>query len=185
MKKLLMALTLTMALATGAPSAFADCGCPVPKDDCGCKPKCETPCNTPTCEECAERAKDFCNCRDQKREEIYCRLNLDSCQREQAMDIEDKYDSDLDCIKDKIKDDHKCLCNELNSACLDKTAVRSAEKNLRQDKRDLKAKLKCMDKDFKAILKCDQKAEYRKIKRELKYKARHAMKFCCKPCCNK
>lgn len=83
MKKLLMAFTLTMALASG--TAFAGCGCDVPKDYCGCnaKPKCEKQCDKPTCEECAQRAKDcFSNCRDQKREELYCRLNLDSCQRD-------------------------------------------------------------------------------------------------------
>ena len=131
MKKLLMALSLTMALATGGAVMASDCGCPAPKDDCGCQPKCEKPCNKPTCEECAENAKCYSDFRDQKREEIYCRLNLDTCQREQAMEIEDKYDGDLDCIQDKIKADHKCLCNTLKASCLDKSAVRDAEKTLK------------------------------------------------------
>lgn len=191
MKKLLMAMTLTMALATG--SAYAGCGCDTPKTDCGCnsKPKCESPCkksceDKPTCEECGERAKNcFSDCKDQKREELYCRLNLDSCQRDQAMEIEDRYDSDLDCIGDKIKADHKCLCKSLSASCLDKSDVRDKERVLKDDFKDLKSTLKCMDKDFKAILKCDQKSEYRKIKREMKYRAKHSRKYCCKPCCNK
>ena len=184
MKKLLMALTLTMALVTS--SAYADCGCPVQKDDCGCakKPRCEKQCNKPGCAECAERAKEcFSNCRDQKREELYCRLNLDTCQREQAMEIEDKYESDLECIHDKIKADHKCLCETLGESCLDKNAVKDREKVLKEDFKDLKAKLKSMDKDFKSILKCEQKSEYRKIKREMKYRVKHARKYCCRPKC--
>ena len=191
MKKLLMALGLTMALATG--TAYADCGCAVPKDDCNChkKPKCEKPCKPqcdekPACEECAQRARNcFSDCRDQKREELYCRLNLDSCQRDAAMNIEQKYDSDMDCIWDKIKADHKCLCKTINADCLDKSAVREQERILKNDFKDLKATLKCMDKEFKSILKCEQKSEYRKIKREMKYRAKHSKKYCCKPCCKK
>lgn len=183
MKKLLTALVLTMTLTAG--SAFAD-GCPVQNNDCGCpkKPVCEKQCNKPGCAECAEKAKEcFSNCRDQKREEFYCRLNLDSCQREQAMEIEDKYDSDLECLHDKIKVDHRNLSEALGNSCLDKSAVRDRERILKQDFKDLKAKLKCVDKDIKNILKCDQKSEYRKIKREMKYRMKHARKYCCKPQC--
>ncbi len=185
MKKLLMALTLTMALATG--TAYAGCGCPVQKsDDCGCakKPRCEKQCDKPSCAECEQRAKEsFSSCRDQKREELYCRLNLDSCQREQAMEIEDRYESDLEAIHDKIKSDHKCLCEALGDSCLDKDAVKNREKVLKEDFKDLKSKLKCVDKDFKSILKGEQKSEYRKIKREMKYRLKHARKYCCKPKC--
>lgn len=199
MKKLLMALTLTMALATG--SAYAGCGCDVPKNDCGCdrKPKCERPCDKPChkpckkecddrpdCAECADRARScFSDCKDQKREELYCRLNLDTCQRDQANEIEERYESDLDCIGDKIKADHKCLCEALHASCLDKSAVKDREKVLKEDFKDLKAKLKCMDKEFKQILKCDQKSEYRKIKREMKYRVKHSRKYCCKPACKR
>ena len=185
MKKLLLALALTMSLS--AASAFADCGCPVQKDDCGCikKPKCEKQCDKPSCEECAQRAKEcFSDCRDQKREELYCRLNLDSCQRDKAMDIENRYESDLECIHDKIKSDHKCLCKTLGTSCLDKDAVKNNERVLKEDFKELKSKLKCMDKEFKSILKCEQKSEYRKIKREMKYRLKHARKYCCKPKCN-
>ena len=115
MKKLLMALTLTMALSMGAQTAMAGCGCSIPKNDCA-KPTCEKQCEKPTCEECGELAKKcYSNCRDQKREEVYCKLNLDSCQRDKAMEIENKYDDDLDCIEDKIKADHKCLCEKINA----------------------------------------------------------------------
>ena len=185
MKKILTVLTLTMALAAG--TAYADCGCPVKKDDCGCakQPKCETKCDKPSCEDCAQRAKGcYSDCRDQKREELYCRLNLDSCQRDQALNIEEKYESDLECIYDKIKSDHKCLCEALGASCLDKSLVKDRERILREDMKDLKSKLKEIDKDMKSILKCDQKSEYRKIKREMKYRVKHARKYCCKPKCN-
>ena len=185
MKKLLLALALTMSLS--ATSAFADCGCPVKNDDCGCvkKPKCEKQCDKPDCAECAKMAKEsFSDCRDQKREELYCRLNLDSCQRDQAMDIENKYENDLECIHDKIKSDHKCLCKTLGQSCLDKDAVKNNERVLKEDFKELKSKLKCMDKEFKSILRCEQKSEYRKIKREMKYRLKHAKKYCCKPKCN-
>ena len=181
MKKLLTALTLTMLFAVG--TAYADCGCGVPqKEDCS-KPKCEKQCDKPSCEECAKRAECFSDCRDKKREELYCRLNLDSCQREQAMNIEEKYDSDLECIFDKIKSDHKCLCEALGESCLDKSLVKDKERILKEDMKELKSKLKEMDKDMKAILKCEQKSEYRKIKREMKFRVKHARKYCCKPKC--
>lgn len=183
MKKLLMSVVLALSIVSSA--TYADCGCPVKRDDCGCpKTNCEKQCDKPTCAECAERAKEsYSNCRDQKREELYCRLNLDSCQRDQAMDIENKYESDLECIHDKIKSDHRCLCETLGESCLDKNAIKDRERLLKEDLKDLKSKLKCMDKEFKLILKCEQKSEYRKIKREMKYRLKHARKYCCKPKC--
>ena len=183
MKKLLLALSLTMAFSFGTQAVMAECGtCSVPKNDCTKPtPTCEKSCEKPSCQDCGDLAKmKYSNCKDKMREEIYCRLNLDSCQRAQAMEIENRYDDDLDCIEDKMKSDHKCLCDKINASCLDKTAVRDAERTLRQDIKDFKSKLKEMDKDFKEILKCDQKSDYRKIKRELKYKAKHSMKYCCK-----
>ena len=44
----------------------------------------------------------------------------------------------------------------------------------------MKDKLKMVDKDFKEILTKEQKSEYRKIKKELKFRAKHSMKYCCK-----
>ncbi len=179
MKKLLMALTVTTALAFGS-QAFADCGCgcDFPKDECGCK--------KPACERCGDRTVDSCcDYKNKSKEEMYCRLNLDSCQRQQADEIDKRYESDIDCIKDKIKDDHKALCDKLHASCLDKSAVRNQERILKDDFKDLKSKLKEIDKDFKAILKCDQKKEYRVIKREMKYRAKHSMKYCCKPSCKR
>lgn len=176
MRNLLTAVTLSAALAIGT-QVFADCGCQTPKNDCTSKP---------SCEECADRVANSClDYKDKCKEEFYCRLNLDSCQRQQAEEIQDRYESDIDCIKDKIKDDHKCLCDKLHASCLDKSAVREQESLLRSDFRDLKSKLGCVDKEMKSILKREQKSEYRKLKREMRYRAKHSMKYCCKPCCKK
>lgn len=174
MKKLLLAMTVSFAMLAGTQAVMADCGCP------------QTPsCNKPSCEDCAEKVRRcYSDCRDQKREEIYCRLNLDSCQRDKAMAIEDRYDDDLECLGDKIKNDHDCLCDKLHASCLDKTAVKNQEKVLKKDLKDMKSKLKMVDKDFNEILNKEQKSEYRKIKRELKFRAKHSMKYCCK-CKNK
>ena len=155
MKKLLLAMTVSFAMLAGTQAVMADCGCPQPQS-----------CNKPSCEDCADKARRcYSDCKDQKREEIYCRLNLDSCQRDKAMAIEDRYDDDLECLGDKIKNDHECLCDKLNDSCLDKKAVKNQEKILKNDLKDMKDKLKMVDKDFKEILTKEQKSEYRKIKK--------------------
>ena len=61
-----------------------------------------------------------------------------------------------------------------------KKAVKNQEKILKNDLKDMKDKLKMVDKDFKEILTKEQKSEYRKIKKELKFRAKHSMKYCCK-----
>lgn len=185
MKKLLLTLGLITALSIGTQGAFAgDCGCPEPdcgcpkKSDCGCKPKDE--CARPTCETCGEKAQMcFADCFDQKTEEIFCRLNLDDTQRCEADKIKDKFRPEIDCITDRIKEHHNCLCEALNADCLDKKAVRDHEKSLKTDIKDMKKQLKCADKEFKALLSCDQPKEYRKIKRELNYKYKKSVKHCC------
>ena len=175
MKNLFTILALTAALALGN-QAFADCGCNLPKDDC-LKPKCE---------QCSNDFSQICqNCKEKYKNELYCRLSLDDCQNNQAEEIHSRYKGDLDYRRDKIKEDHKCLCDKLHASCLDKSAVKFQERILKDDFKDLKSKMKEMDKDFKSILRCEQKKEYRVIKREMKFRAKHAMKFCCKPKCNK
>ena len=193
MKNLLLVLGLSLLIAFNTSYAFAetyndfdlsktvnnsewlskaeDCGCNTKNDDCNsCK----------RCHEMAERCL-LNNCFEKKREELYCRLNLDTCQRNQAKNIENMYKSAIENEKEAIKSAHKCLCEKIQAPCLDKSAVRSQEKILKQEFKNLKLTMKSVDKEFKQILQGEQKSEYRKIKREMKYRVKKSSKYCCKP----
>jgi len=198
MKKLLLVLGLSCLFSISATSVFAescndsdwvkpmndnewiskapDCGCDTKNDDCN------------SCSRCHEMAEKcpLNNCFEKKREELYCRLNLDTCQRNQAKNIENMYKTALDNERDAIKSAHKCLCEKIQAPCLDKSAIRSQERILKQEFKNLKSTMKSVDKEFKQILQGGQKSEYRKIKREMKYRVKKASKYCCKPCkCSK
>ena len=189
MKKLFLMLGLTSLMSLSATSAFAEC-CPsfepMASSNCGCENKFDD-CNK--CQTCHDQAEaNPCNttCWEKKRDELYCRLNLDTCQKQQAKNIENAYKTAIDNEKDAIKSAHKCLCEKIQASCLDKKDVRSQEKVLKQEFKQLKKTMRCVDKEFKQILKSDQKSEYRKIKREMKYRVKKGAKYCCKPCkCNK
>ncbi|MBR1908655.1 hypothetical protein IJ818_06940 [bacterium] len=194
MKKLLLLLGISSLISLSSTSVFAE-SCqdnswakPMSEsewlskaDDCGCQTN-ENSCNSCSrCHEMVERCP-LSNCFEKKREELYCRLNLDTCQRNQAKNIENAYKPALDNEKDAIKAAHKCLCEKIQAACLDKSAIRSQEKVLKQEFKSLKSTMKSMDKEFKQILQREQKSEYRKIKREMKYRVKKGTKYCCKPC---
>ena len=100
---------------------------------------------------------------------------LDTLDKTNKYAVDINHDGEINCI------DYSCTFKML----WDKSAVRDQERILKDDFRDLKSKLKEIDKDFKAILKCDQKKEYRVIKREMKFRAKHSMKYCCKPSCKR
>jgi len=194
MKKLLLVLGLSSLISLSSTSVFAesyqsDSVCkPVSEsdwlskaDDCSCSNK-DNSCNSCSrCHEMVERCP-LSNCFEKKREELYCRLNLDTCQRNQAKNIENAYKPALDNEKEAIKKAHKCLCEKIQASCLDKSAIRSQEKVLKNEFKALKSTMKSMDKEFKQILQCEQKSEYRKIKREMKYRVKKGAKYCCKPC---
>ena len=194
MKNLLLVLGLTALISLSSTSVFAescydrelnkqlnDSEWISKAEDCGCNKK-EDNCNSCSrCHEIAEKCP-LNNCFEKKREELYCRLNLDTCQRNQAKNIESMYKSALDNERDAIKSSHKCLCEKIQAPCLDKSAIRSQEKVLKQEFKNLKTTMKSVDKEFKQILNGEQKSEYRKIKREMKYRVKKASKYCCKPC---
>lgn len=198
MKNLLFVLGLSLIFSLSSTSAFAECSQNsdwtkpfsdtewVSKaDDCGCKTMDDDCKSCARCHEMAERCP-LANCFEKKREELYCRLNLDTCQRNQAKNIENMYKPALDNEREAIKSAHKCLCEKIQAPCLDKSAIRSQEKVLKNEFKSLKSTMKSVDKEFKQILNGSQKSEYRKIKREMKYRVKKGSKYCCKPCkCDK
>ena len=187
MKKLLLALSIvSMVAISSQQEAFSwSWGCDscqkAEAPQCGCPIQKESSCDMPKCEQCGREAS-ACTCKDKKLEEFYCKLNLSDCQKQEARKIMDKFDCENEALKNQIKSDKKCLCDAINASCLDKSAVRAAEKQLKTDRKLYKKQFKCLDKEFKGILECSQMGDYRKIKRELRYRTKKGMKNCCKVC---
>lgn len=185
MKKILFTLGLSTFLSLASTSVFAMPSMTSPEmSPCAPDMVSHSGCPCTKTDDCGETIKEDCPCRgcmDKKRDELYKRLNLDTCQRQEAKAIEDSYKSALDSHRATIKKDHKCLCQKIHAKCLDKQAVREQERVLKSDFKDLKRTMKSMDKEFKQVLKGCQKSEYRKIKREMKYRIKKSVKYCCKP----
>lgn len=155
MKKTLVTLVALGALMLGA-QAFAACPCETQKPcDDPCKSPCEKPCEKQKpcdpCDTAGPCGENWLSCTNL--EEYFCKIGLDSCQKQKAMQAIEEFKADTACFRMKGCDcETKCECRTYRHAlkdldCKMKKIITDCQKeNYEQVRDEVKDQVKCAHK---------------------------------------
>lgn len=180
MKKTLVLFGILATMLFGV-QTFAACPCAQPS--CPCQAACPAPCPVaapccPTCNNspctCPSSCCNKCSCEDWicRMEELFCKIGLNECQKEQARRAIAQFQCDTKCLN-LCSTGCGCTCGSgCNCGCGNKCCCES-----KCDCRQYKRELKNLDCEMKKIITKCQKSDYKCVKSEVKDQVK-----CCHKC---
>ena len=134
--------------------------------DKACEKLAEKPCNKPCEKEMYTRTcpVDTFLCTNKGKEDLYKCIGLSDSQICTADKINDKYETEVLSLNEKIKCEQKKLY-DMKKACTKGSEYRHTKREIRKLKKERKEICKCYEKQFKTILSDNQRRAYNKYKK--------------------